>query len=436
MEAVNSKLALFKPFPREMGIEAITWIEYRPTSQLTHRAPITFSIPPSPNYIDLKQTRLHVKCRILQGDGSNLPPASVINPSAEAKVGPINNLLGSLWSQVDVSLQQQVITSSVGTNYPYKAYLDTLLNNGYEAKNNQLQAQLFYKDTGLSLSDPNDPSVGINFGLTLRAEHFRESKITDLEGPLFMDICQQDHLILNGVPLDIKLYPKPEPFVLITPNPSPSYKLEITDIMLKVCMVVVSPGIIEGHSKALGSSPAQYSIHRSDIKTFSVPQGQFGLTVDDVFQGSCPQQVLVGLVSSSAYSGSYATNPFNFKHYKCNFAAFYVDGQSVPARPLQPDFQANNYIDAYISLVTGTGIYQTNASNNIDRYDYANGYCLYLFDLSQQHDQQGYQAEIKRGNTRLELKFAEALPESVTAIVYAKFPSTVQIDKARRVTIQ
>ena len=188
MEAVNSKLALFNLVPREMGIEAIKWVKYRPTSQLTHGAPITFSIPPSPKYIDLKQTRLHVKCRILKGDGSTLPPASILDPPAEAKVGPINNLLGSLWSQVDVSLQQQVITSTVSTNYPYKAYLDTLLTSGYEAENSHLQAQLFYKDSEMDSPEANDPILGINYGLIQRAQYFYESKIADLEGPLFMDI--------------------------------------------------------------------------------------------------------------------------------------------------------------------------------------------------------------------------------------------------------
>ena len=294
MEAVNDKLALFKTIPHDLGIESVKWIDYRPVSQLTHGAAVTFSIPPSPMYIDLRQSRLQVKCRILKGDGSTLPPAIIPNPSAEAKVGPVNNVLGSLWSQVDVSLQQQVITSSVGTNYPYKAYLDTLLSNGYDAES-KLQAQLFYKDTGLDLPGVNDPITGVNFGLTQRAMFFYESKVADLEGPIFMDICQQDRLILDGVPVDIKLYPKQEPFLLICDNPAPSYRVEITDVVLKMCMVQVSPGIITGHSRALEMRPAQYFISRSDIKTFAVPQGQFELTVEDVFQGACPDQVLVGL---------------------------------------------------------------------------------------------------------------------------------------------
>ena len=436
MEAVNTKLSLFRDLPQDLGIEAVQWIEYRPTSQLTQGAAVTFSIPPSPMYVDLQRSRLHVKCRILQGDGTPLPKiTNIASPPDAAKVGPINNVLGSLWSQVDVSLQQQVITSAVGTNYPYKAYLDTMLVSGYDAEN-KLQAQMFYHDSNMQFPEDNDPLLGINMGLIQRATRFKESNIVDMEGPIFMDICQQDRLLLDGVPVDIKMYPKPEPFLLISTNPSPSYKVEITDVVLKVCMVQVSPGIITGHSRALASNPAQYFITRSDIKTFAVAQGQFELTVEDVFQGNCPDQVLVGLVSSAAYNGSYTNNPFKFKNYKCNFAAFYVDGQSVPARPLQPNYETSNYVEAFVALLEGTGVYQSKSYNNyINREDFAHGYCLYMFDLSQHHDSQ-HQSNSKKGNARLELKFAEALPESVTAIVYAKFPAIVEIDKSRRVTVQ
>ena len=434
MEAVNQKLALFKTTPEELGIESIKWIEYRPTSQLTHGAAITFSIPPSPVYMDLKRSRLHVKCRILVGDGTHLPaiPPGISNIPDEAKVGPINNVLGSLFSQMDISLQQQVITSTVSTNYPYKAYLDTLLTTDYSAQT-KLLARLFYPDRLVNEITDKDPVTGTNYGLTSRCLFFRESKEVDMEGPLFMDICQQDRLILDGVAVDIKCYPKSEPFVLISTNSPPSYKLEITDVVLKVCMVQVSPGIITGHSRALEWAPARYPIHRSDIKTFAVPQGQFSLTVEDVFQGTCPDQVLVGLVSSSAYNGSYTTNPFNFKHYKCNFAAFYVDGQSVPARPLQPNYETDNYMDAYVAFVTGLGTSEAPYYDTIvSKYDFKNGYCFYFFDLSYQRD---LHSESKKGNARLELKFAEALPESVTAVLYAKFPATVEINKSRRVTI-
>ena len=40
---------------------------------------------------------------------------------------------------------------------------------------------------------------------------------------------------------------------------------------------------------------------------------------------------------------------------------------------------------------------------------------------------------LKNRHTRLELKFAHALPESVTLVLYAKIPSQLQIDQASNV---
>ena len=37
----------------------------------------------------------------------------------------------------------------------------------------------------------------------------------------------------------------------------------------------------------------------------------------------------------------------------------------------------------------------------------------------------------RKGHTRLSVRFATGLPEAVTLIAYAKFPSVVKIDHAR-----
>jgi hypothetical protein len=51
-----------------------------------------------------------------------------------------------MFSQVDVSIKGQKITSSVDT-YPYRAFFETLLNYGNDAQESHLTTSLFYKDT-------------------------------------------------------------------------------------------------------------------------------------------------------------------------------------------------------------------------------------------------------------------------------------------------
>ena len=60
------------------------------------------------------------------------------------------------------------------------------------------------------------------------------------------------------------------------------------------------------------------------------------------------------------------------------------------------------------------------------------GYCLYVFKSC--GDTKDRPEE--RAHTRLELKFAEALPSTCTVIVYARFPSVLKIDASRNVTTE
>jgi hypothetical protein len=55
------------------------------------------------------------------------------NLEAADNVGPVNNFLHSLFSQVDVSLNGVLITNSSNT-YGYRAYIENLLSYGSLAK--------------------------------------------------------------------------------------------------------------------------------------------------------------------------------------------------------------------------------------------------------------------------------------------------------------
>ncbi len=425
-EGHSEELAIFQTPIVDTGIERIEWVGFRPVSQLTIGSPVEFNIPGhSTSYIDLKKTRIHIKLRLVKGDGKPV--------SAENSVGLVNLSLQSMWSQVDVSLQNQVVSPSIANNYGYKSMIDVLLHNEEDPKLTQLQTQLFFQDTHNAMDDPN-PGEGQNNGLLKRYELTKDGKSVDLEGPLYTDICSQGRLILNGVPINIKLWQQKSAFTLMSSEDNADYNIEITDAVLKVCMVKVSPGVMIGHGEALQKSPASYPFVRTDIRSFAIPAGQYTAAIENIFQGAIPSSVIVAMVASEAYSGSLKRNPFNFAHYETNFLGFYVNGQSRPTHPLQPNFADNNFIEAYTTLFTGTGKYGQNSGNYIQREEYDGGYSLFVFDIDARGGDLSH-AYLQRGSTRLELRFNSALPEAITVIVYGTFPATLQIDQARNVRL-
>ena len=133
----KSEVDLFSVPPTQLSLEKGRWIDYRPLSSVQNDdAAITFMISGTDEYLDLSKTILVVEGKIEVDTGK----------SVGADIAPINNFLHSLFKQVDVYLNGKQVTPAMGT-YPYRAYLETLLNYDVSAKKSQLSSALYFKDT-------------------------------------------------------------------------------------------------------------------------------------------------------------------------------------------------------------------------------------------------------------------------------------------------
>ena len=210
------------------------------------------------------------------------------------------------------------------------------------------------------------------------------------------------------------------------------YKLQIRSAILKVCHVSLNPSLMIAHNESLKLTPALYSFWRSDIKSFSVAQGSLTFMTDNIFHGKVPSKMIIGMVSNSAYSGDFGKNPFNFKHKDANYLEVTVDGQPVPNRPYKPNYEENDYVSSYLSLL------DTDLNKRkgiiIGLSEYPNGYCLYVFDI-QSFLSGKIMTRSNSGYVRLSIRYAKALPETINVMVYAKFPELVTIDHTRSVNL-
>ena len=97
------------------------------------------------------------------------------------------------------------------------------------------------------------------------------------------------------------------------------------------------------------------------------------------------------------------------------------------------NFGAHQFIHAYHGLFTGTGKENRDEGNCISRNDFENGYALYAFDLSPDLGEDDHFNLTRQGGVRLDLKFADGLPNTVTVIAYAEFENVIEIDRNRNV---
>jgi hypothetical protein len=446
----SEDLALFERPVIDGGVEKVRWIEYRPVNQISQDAAIEFVVNGNGNqYIDLQRTLLHVKARIVNSDDSALPVPQDVETGGtfgpvkeEAKVGPVNLWLHSLFSQIDVSLQQKLVTSSSST-YFIKAYIDTVILCCSRSKEASLQAQMYFKDVARNMDD-YDSITGSNTGLMLRERYTRQSRLVDMEGPLRVDICQCDRYLLNGIELRVKLWPSKSSLNLMASMKEKGFKSVIEEAVLKVCHVTPSPQMLTAHQEILNKDKfALYPYVKSEIKKFTIAQGAHDFTKDDIFQNVIPVRVIICFVNNEALSGSYHRNPFNFHHYMANFVEVSVDGESVPGRALQTKFgeseQDGNYISAYLSMSRSVTV--GSEEHSLTRGDYANGYTFFVFDLEPEiHAERGGEDDefwplSKKGHLRVEIHFDVGLPETISVLMYGEFPRIIKVDHARNVIL-
>lgn len=165
----------------------------------------------------------------------------------DANVGLVCLPLQSIFSQSDCSPQQTSV-GQVGHNYPYKAYIDTLLSTR-ESENVLRESQLFIKDDP-GVDDP-DVKSGMNTGLHRRSMYTNKGQIVEMEGPIHIDIFQQNRLLVNGVGLALTLWPSKDAFRLISNEDHASYKVQILDVSFKP-----DAGVMIAHTNLIKDSPA------------------------------------------------------------------------------------------------------------------------------------------------------------------------------------
>ncbi len=420
--AFPPELSLFSQPPPDVTHQRIQYIEYNSTSQLNSGA-ITFNIPASANqYIDLRRTRLCLKVKITKGNGSPLEKTE--------KVAPINLFAHTLMEHIDLQLQQELVSDSASQSYGYKAYIETILQHGSAAQETYLQAQCFFRDTA-GFFDSMEITREGNLGFAERYALFSESKIVDMESPLLLGICQQPKFLLNGVDIQLKMYPARPEFCLMSPTADANYRPEIVQATLRVCKVLPTPEILLAHAETLREHPAEYLYKRSELRTFQISAGMFSFNLEDVFQSQIPNKIVVGFVKSSSYGGSYQSNPLNFSHFDLNQLTAYVDDVSVPGKPLRFSFPNANYLEGYMSLFDNPDDDDGSdpAVPYISRLDYPMGNALMAFSLAPNMPTSTV------GNVKLAGVFDKPLPENVTVIIYADFNSLLKLDNARNVMI-
>lgn len=420
LESATSSLDLWGVPGSQAGVLDGSYVHYSPIAPLDDSSTLEFNVPPSANqYTDLSHTLLYVKFKVVAADGTAL--------AADATVAPVNNTMHTIWAQLDVLLNNKLVSQS-GHPYNYRAFVTNLLNYGMDAKDSHLSAVLWHEDS----AGKHDTIAAENKGYEKRQKAVKQSTVVELIGGIHADIFNQERFLPNNVQMQLKFYRAKDSFALMSTG---TEKIKLLEARLIVRKVSIAPDILIAHAKALELAPAKLPITRVDLKSFTLTSGVSNKNIE-LGSGTVPKRLILGMVSNKSYNGDYSKCPFRFHHYDLNFLAAYVDSRQIPSKPLTPNFTDGEYLESYYTLFTGTGLHFKDAGNAISRYDYPLGVTLWALDLTPclTADQDGWDLH-RQATIRIDIRFASALPEAVNLIVLAEHDSLIQIDKQRNVIV-
>ena len=373
-EAQPSELAYFDLPATQTAVEQIYYQDVLPISQITGDSPVEFVLSGQNGMelLDLQNTILYAKAKIVKADGSNI--------GLTEDVGPVNQFLSSLFHQVDVSLNGKTVVSTTN-HYAYKAYIQCLLRYGKEAKETQLTTMVWEQDDDGDVNE-HSPRTGSNQGLLSRASRFQGSALVDMVGAVFHDLFRMDRYLINQVNVNVKFYRSKPEFCLLSGDATPNYKIEFSDIRLRVCKVKINPAVIYAQSRALETTNAKYPYTQTMIKQMTIPSGATNFMYDNIFQGMRPNQVVVGFVKSTGVTGDYTENPWFFQGYDVTSIGLYVDGIPVDGGVMKPKYGTGaQTVSVLRSMLQSTGKWLDDAGSNIGRDDINKGYMLYIHSI-------------------------------------------------------
>ena len=204
-----------------------------------------------------------------------------------------------------------------------------------------------------------------------------------------------------------------------------AYAVQIMDASFKLCLQKTNAGVLMAHSKLLANGTALYSYVSTPFKIASLSKGEYIHSESNLFHGDVPSQLIVGLVSNDAFSGNYKS-PFNFQRSTVICWPYTsMDNRTRPNR-YNPTSPEKTYVEAYRTL----SVFRSDVDFSYAAY--GGGNAIYVLNVDDDVD---FNTK-RRGDCRLEIRFGTALSESVTVIMYGKFPRIVLEDQSHSVLLK
>ena len=213
-----------------------------------------------------------------------------------------------------------------------------------------------------------------------------------------------------------------------TSTATENYKITILDVHLRVNRIRLLPPVKQGVLAMAQANGQNYKLTHTVINDYPVSMGQSSASIRLHSGGVLPHQVVVGMVKTSAFTGNYSEDPYEFKPFSLNQIYLRVNGVRHPQDPLTPDFDNKLYSREFMHLFKNTGKFRVNGGNSITEAEFSSTRFLVPFDLTPDQCNNAHAHMPKVGSMELELSFATALTAGITVVVLSVTNEVMKLD--------
>lgn len=370
-EAVPRNLDIHSDIPTQIGVQSAYFINVNPQNTIENASQINFRIVSSLNeIIHPSKTRQKMRIQIRKFDGPKATDGSsgegkdcwkrveTKNKGGggteeveieENKVIPVNNIIQSIWKNVLVKINDQVVSNGESM-YAYRGDIESKLMTTNEGKKN-LRLGGFYeekrpwesvKDKKIDwkqdfppLLKPNefDPGWQKRYGFT----HNEESKgIWEISGPIHSEVFELANKILPPETILNVEFTKHHQngFYLLTDRTENqnTYLIEILDMQLEIHYLVCDAELVQEMKEVALKKPYTYSLRQVIMRWINQPSGITSINSINLLatKNKLPRRLFVGFVDSRAFAGKQNLDPFHYQHLNMTDSVLTIGNANRP----------------------------------------------------------------------------------------------------------
>ena len=381
---------------------------------------VEFIITPSPQeFIDLSSLQIEFKLQITKGDGTALADGenvTVVDGFADRLLSRSSLFLNS------VAVENNSHFGLYNTVYNYLNMKKSSLASFGRMK--------YYRSLKSNINDVISNATDFTDDV-LTADDIKinsESRsvihsITNLN----LDVGKSDFYLINDVEIRLRI-DLASPNVLINSSSAGPFSYRLNLAKLWVQKIIPQPSALVSLNKGLisGNRSVEYLFSRPIVKNFILPSLHTAITLENIFNGLIPQQIILFCIAQTAVTGKLNRNSSYLPHANLSQALLEVNGNirsrttcSFPVEIAQIFNNTLQNLDSDENLLT--------------RDNYINGRTIHSWDLRACDANDVLPIE-QSGNLRIALQFSAGNIENIEIFVVGITSGLVHIDYNRRVT--